>query len=116
MKRIYVAGKYSDDNVLDVLKNIGRGQSMCSRLHALGYSPYCPWHNKTYVIDNPEAEYTVQQFYDSCMVWLEVSDAVLVLPGWEESTGTIDEICRAAALDVPIFYSLDEMDVCFKTG
>ncbi len=36
MKRIYVAGKYSADNVLDVLKNIGRGQAMCSKLFSLG--------------------------------------------------------------------------------
>jgi hypothetical protein len=32
MIRVYVAGPYSADNVLDVLKNIGRGQQACARL------------------------------------------------------------------------------------
>ena len=56
MKRIYVAGRYSADNVLDVLRNIGRGEKMCAKLFKMGYAPYCPWHDKTYVMENQDTE------------------------------------------------------------
>ena len=111
MKRIYVAGPYSADNVLDVLKNIGRGEKACAELFAAGYAPFCPWHDKSYVTDNPEGEFTVQQFYDFSMAWMEVSDAVLVLSGWQNSKGTIKEIERAQQLGIPVYFSVE----CLKS-
>ena len=51
MIKVYVAGPYSADNVIDVLKNIGRGEKMCSQLFQDGFAPFCPWHDKSYVID-----------------------------------------------------------------
>jgi nucleoside 2-deoxyribosyltransferase len=109
MKRIYVAGPYSANNVLDLLKNIGRGEKMCSFLFEKGFAPFCPWHDKSYVMDNTEGNFTVQQFYDYSMAWLEVSDAVLLIDGWEESKGTLVEIERASELDIPVFGS--ELDL-----
>ena len=114
MKRIYVAGPYSADNVLDVLKNIGRGEKMCAQLFNNGYAPFCPWHDKSYVTDAPEAEFTVEQFYNYSMAWLDVSDAVLLLDGWENSKGTLAEIDRAQSLGIPIFYSYGDMCDLFK--
>ena len=112
LKRIYCAGPYSANNVIDVLKNIGRGEKACAELFAMGYAVFCPWHDKSYVTDNPDGEFTVQQFYDFSMAWLEVSDAVLVLPGWETSQGTIAEIAHAVELNIPVFYSLEDLRNC----
>lgn len=108
MKRIYVAGPYSADNVLDVLKNIGRGQRACAKLFSLGYAPFCPWHDKSYVIDRPGDEFTVKQFYEFSMAWLRVSDAVVLIDGWENSKGTLAEIEVAKKLGIPIYGSLKE--------
>lgn len=107
--RVYVAGPYSADNVLDVLKNIGRGEKLCATLFVMGFSPFCPWHDKSYVIDCFDTEFTVEQFYKHTMAWLEVSDCVLVLPGWASSTGTIAETNRAIELGKPLFYSIEEL-------
>ena len=114
MKRIYVAGPYSANNVIDVLKNIGRGEKMCEHLFALGFAPFCPWHDKSYVIDNPNGHFTVEQFYDYSMAWLEVSDAMLVLPGYGSSKGTLAEIEKAKELNIPIFYQLTELIVYYN--
>ena len=103
MKRIYVAGPYSADNVLDVLRNIGRGQMVCAKLFISGYAPFCPWHDKTYVFDNFDRDLSVGLFYDYSNAWLEVSDAVLVLPDSDLSIGTQGEIRRARELDIPVF-------------
>lgn len=111
MNRVYVAGPYSADNVIDVLRNIGRGEKICAELFRLGYAPFCPWHDKSYVIDNPGCFFTVKQFYDYSMAWLDVSDALLVTGEWGASTGTMMEIDRAVDLKIPIFYSIDNLKV-----
>ena len=107
MKRIYVAGPYSADNVLDVLRNIGRGQYVCAKLFFKGYSPFCPWHDKTYVTDRFYEVTTVEMFYNYSMNWLEVSDAVLVLPNSETSIGTQAEIKMAHELHIPVYHMKD---------
>ena len=58
--KVYIAGKYSDDNIIDCLKNIGRGEKVAAELFELGFAPYAPWHDKSFVIDNPEGNYTKQ--------------------------------------------------------
>lgn len=109
MKRIYVAGLYSADNVLDVLRNIGRGQRMCAKLFEMGYAPFCPWHDKGFITDNPEGAFTVEQFYEYSLAWLEVSDAILLLDGWKDSVGAVKEFERANELGIPRFYNIDQL-------
>jgi nucleoside 2-deoxyribosyltransferase len=109
MKRIYVAGPYSADNVLDVLRNIGRGEKVCAELFELGYAPFCPWHDKSYVTDNPDGDFTVQKFYDYSMAWLEVSDAVVLVGDWRKSKGTMKEIERAKELGIPVYTSVFDL-------
>jgi hypothetical protein len=102
--KVYVAGRYSGDNVLDVLRNIGRGEAAAAELFDMGFAPFCPWHDKDYVIKNPEGDFTVEKFYNYSMAWLEVCDIVLLLPGWETSKGTLKEIERAEELGIPVIY------------
>lgn len=111
IQRIYVAGPYSANDVLDVLKNIGRGEKACAELFSRGYAPFCPWHDKSYVIDMPDSNFTVQQFYDFSTAWLEVSDCIYILPNSENSKGTQAEIKKAKELNIPIFYSIDSFPV-----
>jgi len=81
MKRIYVAGAYSANNVIDVLQNIGTGQFYASELFSIGFAPFCPWHDKQFAIDLWQEELTVEQFYNYSIAWLKVSDAVFLVPG-----------------------------------
>lgn len=114
MKRIYVAGAYSANNILDCLKNIGRGEYYSSAIFMMGFAPFCPWHDKDYVVKNWDKDFTVKQFYDYSMAWLDVSDAVFLVPGWENSKGTLAEIERAKELSIPIVDSFDELHKLFK--
>jgi hypothetical protein len=118
--RIYVAGAYSDTNVLGVLRNIGRGEYWASQLFMRGYAPFTPWHDKTFVIQNWKEEFTVDQFYNYSMEWLRASDAVFIVPNhvglkdWGNSTGTLKEIEEAERLGIPVFYSLKELEAWKK--
>ena len=109
MKRVYVAGPYSADTVMGVLQNIGRGESTAAYLFKNGFSPFCPWHDKDYVISMYYEYFTAQRFKDFSMAWLEVSDAVYLVEGWEKSGGTLEEIKRAKELGIPVFTSLIEL-------
>ena len=108
MKKVYLAGRYSADNALQVLKNIGRGEYYAGKLLLNGYAPFCPWLDKDYVIQNWTKEFTVQMFYDYSMAWLEASDLVIVLSGYEQSKGTLAEITRAKELNIPVYYDIKE--------
>lgn len=120
MKKIYVAGAYSDDNVLGVLRNIGRGEQIASALFLMGYAPFTPWHDKSFVTDNWDKEFTVSMFYQYSMEWLRVSDAVFVVPNihglkdWQDSKGTLAEIEEAEKLDIPVFYKINDLDKHFN--
>ena len=107
--KVYVAGAYSADNVLSVLQNIGRGEKACAELFRLGFAPFCPWHDKSYVIDNPDVNFSIEDFYEFSIAWLEVSDIMLVLPGHSGSGGTIKEIARAKELGIPVCCSIIEL-------
>jgi hypothetical protein len=109
MKRVYVAGPYSGGNVLDVLRNIGRGERVCAELFSLGYAPFCPWHDKSFVMDRPDDEFTVDKFYKYSIAWLVVSDCMLVLDGWEGSKGTVGEIRIAKLNGIPIYFSIKDL-------
>ena len=109
MKRIYVAGPYSSNNVIDVLKNIGRGEKICAELFRRGYAPFCPWHDKSYVIDNPDIDFTIEQFYEYSIAWLEVSDAMLVIGDWTDSIGVNLEIEFANNRNIPVYFDINHL-------
>ena len=43
MYRFYIAGKYSDDNVISTLDNIKLGIKMGAVLVGKGFAPFCPF-------------------------------------------------------------------------
>ena len=115
MKKIYIAGAYSANNVIDVLKNIGRGEQYAAEIFRAGYAPFTPWHDKDFVIKNWTHNFTVKEFYDYSIEWLKVSDGLFIVPNisglmdWEDSKGTLREIAIADEIGIPIFYSLEDL-------
>jgi hypothetical protein len=115
MKRVYVAGSYSSNNVINVLNNIRHGVRAATELFLKGYSPFCPWLDFHYQLMLREGEeLTVHNYYDYSMAWLEVSDAVYVLPNSENSKGTQAEIKRAMELGIPFYYYMPELEAKIK--
>jgi len=107
-----VAGKYSSNNVLDMLGNIRRGISASEHIFRLGYAPFCPWLDYHFELLN---DHGLEDFYEYSMAWLEASDAVMMLPGWEDSHGATAERNRAIELKIPV-YTYDEFVMKHTTG
>lgn len=120
MIRVYIAGSYSANNVIDVLRNIGRGQEIATEVFKRGYAPFCPWFDKEFVIGSWKKRFTVKKFCDYSMAWLEVSDCMLVVPNvpgmkdWQQSSGTLMEIEYAIAHNIPVFYKITDLDQRYK--
>jgi hypothetical protein len=110
LRRIYIAGPYSADNVITVLDNIREGMRMGTKLLAMGYSPFVPWHDFHFQLMLYEGEtLTVDDYYRYSMDWLRVSDALLVLPNSEDSKGTQAEVKLARELGIPVYYDIMEL-------
>jgi hypothetical protein len=105
--RVYVAGKYSDSNIINCLNNMHDGMKASVEVLKLGYACFCPWLD--YQFQFFDKSLVVEDYYRYSMAWLEVSNCVLVLPNFENSKGTLAEIKRAKELNIPIFYSLEEL-------
>jgi hypothetical protein len=107
MKRVYIAGAYSSDNVLGVLDNIRKGMRAGLDVLLLGYAPFVPWfdHQFQFMLQDGES-LNVETYKQYSMAWLEASQAVYVIPGYEKSMGTMAEITRAHELNIPVYYDL----------
>ncbi len=110
MKRVYVAGPYSADNVISVLDNIREGMRISTRVLLSGFAPFCPWMDFHFQLMLRSGEkLTVDDYYQYSMAWLDASDAVLVHALREDSKGTAAEIERAKELGIPVFYSFSDL-------
>jgi len=108
MKRVYVAGSFSADNVISVLDNMRIGMRASVEVLLAGFSPFCPWLDYHFNLMLREGEkLRVEDFYNYSLAWLDVSDAMFVIPNSESSKGTQAEIIRAKELNIPIFYTME---------
>lgn len=107
MIRVYVAGRYSADNVMDVARNIREGRSMGAWLQALGYAPFVPWLDWELAVirDLPK-----ESFLEVGLSFLEACNCILLVPGWESSNGTHAEIARANELGIPVFKTIANLE------
>ena len=113
-KRIYVAGAINATHCDDVFENLRIGSRYSLKvLLDPRLSPFNPFFGFLYrlVAGGIEARRLQAKgvFYDADMAWLEVADAVLVVPDSDESVGVINEIEFAKERGIPIFHSLNEL-------
>lgn len=109
--RVYVAGAYNSDTVMGVLNNMNKGIRLSTLVLLKGFSPFCPWLDYQFQLNLREnEELTISDYYNYSIEWLKVSDVVLLVPGWEKSKGTLDEIRIAKELNIPIFETIGELE------
>ena len=114
MKRVYVAGLYSETpdggtvGVIQVLRNIKAGQRESLRVWRAGFAPFCPWLDYQFSLIDDEPT-TKEKYYIYSMAWLDVSDAVYVISGRGHAGGVDAEIKRANELHIPVYYSFSDL-------
>ena len=112
MIKVYVAGAYSSDNILEMFEIVRKGLEISTELFNRGYAPFvCVTDLHFCLMKKPEHELTIEKFYNYSIAWLLVSDVMLVLPGFENSRGTLKEIDIANEKGIPIFYTLKDLEI-----
>jgi hypothetical protein len=110
-RKVYCAGAYSADNVLDVFDNMRRGMSVSARLFKDGFSPFCPWLDYHYLLLLPESSVTMDMFYQYSIDFLRTCDALFIVnnPRNEQSNGLHKEIELAESWGLKVFTDYDRL-------
>ena len=110
-KKVYIAGRLNDMAV-DYLLNCHKMMATAEEVRKAGYSVYIPCIDYTMGMMFGWTKY--EDYFDNSQPWLEVANAVFLVPGWEMSSGTRREMERADVLDIPIFDSIEKMNEHFN--
>ncbi len=108
--RVYVAGAMSDPKPINFLKNLARGIKASVDVLRAGYAVFSPFIDFQFFLNLREGEnITLDMIQESSLAWLICSDAMLVLPNFAKSEGTLREIEFARSFHVPIYYDLETL-------
>lgn len=118
IKKVYIAGpitprgmrKDTTNPAIEYLFNVGDMLDVAMQLIKLDFIPFTPGVDLLYFL-HPAAKkvLTAERTYALSMTWMECCDAILVLPYFDNSTGVIAELKRAAELKMPVFHSIGEI-------
>jgi hypothetical protein len=110
MKVIYIAGPYRAKTPWGVEKNIHKAMDLAAQLvercHALGAYPQVPHANTAHFDGLAPDDY----YLEGTLETMRRCDALLMIPGWEASSGARNEVREAKRLGLPIFYSIEELE------
>ncbi|MGV8921617.1 MAG: DUF1937 family protein [Pseudomonas sp.] len=103
---IYVAGPYRAATHELVAANIAAARQVAVLTAHLGWFPICPHTNTAHF--EVDLEDKGDDFWlAGTMALMERCDAVVLVPGWRYSSGTLAEIHRAREMGLPIFTSAE---------
>ena len=117
IQRVYIAGalspngSWSSHAAIDYICNRREMIRWALKSFLAGYDPFCPAFDMEFWMQadgQPITEAMIKRYSKS---WVEVCDAVVLTPGWQQSPGTIAEIKHARIHDIPVFASLDNLIV-----
>jgi len=105
--KVYVAGPYTPDDGREEtrLANIRCASEAAQQLLKAGHTPFCP-HTMT---AGWEQTCDYDDFLRLGMEWLAACDAILLLPGWEQSQGARREHEEAVTLGLLIVHDLESL-------
>lgn len=109
MRLVYLAGPYRAATVWGTHQNIQTALRIGAEIVAKfpGWYPVIPHANTAYMDGVARDQY----FLDGAMELMRRCDAVLVMPGWASSKGSIAEIAEAERLGLPVAYWHDHFNV-----
>lgn len=101
MNLIYIAGPYRGLDRAAITSNIANARAIAVQAAAQGWFPVCPHMNTAHMeeqLDHPDDFWLA-----GTMLLMEKCTAVVLVPGWQNSTGTLAEVARAKQLGIPVF-------------
>lgn len=110
---IYVAGKISDPNCCEYIKNLNTMNEYADLIQSFEdnvnfkYGTHVPGNDFLRGYRNGNFDY--KHYFENNIIILKKCDAVALVPNWKTSDGTKKEIKIASCNDIPILYDLNEV-------
>lgn len=107
MKKVYIASPYTKG---DIAVNVKTQIDCADILISLGFAPFVPLlaHFQHLIHPRPYNDWVLLD-----LEWVSSCDALLRLPG--ESKGADREVLVAKSLNIPVYYSIEELEkACIK--
>ena len=112
LKYVYIAGPYTGlhydhRSYFEIDRNIMRALEAAAALARAGIGFFCPHgHSAHFEVVTPEVGPAF--WYELDIHFMKACDALLLLPNWEASKGSVKEKQLMEEWGKPIFYTLDE--------
>ena len=112
MKVVYVAGPYMGEthdgkSFFQIHTNIMVAREWAKKVFALGAFAFCPHLNCFHM--ELDTDFSADWWRKADLEILERCDAVLLIPGWENSRGSVMEKTFAQDNSIPVFYTENEL-------
>ena len=109
--RIYIAGPLTpkSENQNHAVEYLGNCRAMLQawlELARAGWHPFCPAVDFVFFFLSDGL--TEKLVKENSLAWLEATEAIVLLPGWENSFGSKVEFELAVKLGKKVFYSLED--------
>lgn len=110
MKIVYVAGPFRGPTPWDVAENVRRAERLGLEVAKLGAMPLIPHANTAHF----DGQLTGQFWVDGTLELMRRCDAVVLVRGWGDSSGTLGEIAEAQRFGIPVFGDLFALDMWLR--
>lgn len=106
MKVVYIAGPFRAKTGWLIEQNVRRAEELGLAVSRLGVAPLIPHCNTR----NFQGEGEDSYWLEATMELLRRCDAMILVPGWEKSSGTRAEVNEAARIGIPVFHTLQALE------
>lgn len=108
---IYVAGAYTAPTKEEVQAHIDRAEEVGKLVLEHGYVPLIPHRITAFWDIDPRFAHMQHGCWMNkvCIPWLNRCDAIVMVPGWQESKGAVMEHQHASNRGIPIFYACADL-------
>ncbi len=100
MKVIYVAGPFRSDSAWGIEQNIRRAEESALELWLDGWAVICP-HTNTRFFQGAAPD---DVWLKGCLEILARCDAIYMIKGWANSSGSLSELAMATKLGLKVLY------------
>lgn len=102
---VYVAGKFTSENAWLIHRNVHRAEALAMAVAEAGAMPLTPHLNTK----NFHGTMSEEFWYAGTLELLRRCDAMILVPGWEDSKGVKAEVEEARKRGMPIFERVEEL-------
>lgn len=103
--RVYVSGRYSGKDSFEITHHITAARKVAIELWNMGHWAFCPHLNTAHFEEDCEAQYDT--YIKGDLAFIDNVEAMVMVPGWEDSKGANLERDYALSLEMPVYYYPD---------